>query len=142
MKKGKLKQACRKNEFKFTIEFMIGDADGSETGIVYSPTYEGEIEELYKIYSKQIKIANKGLGLDGCEELNKDTRELILANPILMAAVTRGEDPKKEEYLEDWVADYQATLGDYGSNDLGGYSPRMMELTYFDENGDEWIMKP
>jgi hypothetical protein len=140
----KLKQACRKNQYRLAITFMEGDADGYKTGLVYSDKYEGEIEELMKLYREQIKVASRGLGGDDCDELLDDTAKKFANNPVLVAAVAKKfniseEEQKDLKAMTDAARDYLLDLGhcNYGGYDIPR-APDSLELTYFDSNGDEY----
>jgi hypothetical protein len=108
---------CHKNQYKFTINFMHGDADGESD---YS-IYVGKSDEAELI--KFIEI------IDKCKFLHDEIPEELA--PYCDEDYEGDEEPKFYfEWPGDHTADYQFLAG------WDGYS-----LTYFDENGHEYDVK-
>ncbi len=119
---------------------MEGDADGYQEGVVYSNTYEGVIEILHKFYLKLNKGKGKWANRDNHREA---AEELFIKHPVLLKELELSpEDEKDEDAIRDYASDYLASLG-HGNYGPSYDYPRVIdrvELTYFDDKGDEYIV--
>ena len=136
----KLKQAVITNCYKLTLTCMEGDADGYKSGSVIGPTYNGSfLEELFNIFQAQIfEVYRQGMGNSEAEDLYLESISKIIQTPLVMDFLKIQED---EEGSEDKIKLFLRTLG-YSYYDCGDFvrTPESMELTYFDDKGNEFLV--
>lgn len=133
----KLKQKCVKNKYKLSFTFMRGDADGYKTEHIMIDKYEGTyLEELTKLMNKWMLVASKGLSGRECEKLRETAVLDVLNNPVVKSVAV-----KNEEFALDHVSDFLFDLGYRWDGDSGiPLSPDSIELTFFDNQGDEYTV--
>jgi hypothetical protein len=119
------------NQFKLVLTFMQGDADQFRVGIKYSSDFEGELEELYKLYQMQIEKTKNGIGMDDALKLFSQTKQLVVTNSVLNPIAVKDQSKSDEQ-----ATDYLLDLGD-GGDDESFYSPYAVELKYLNRHGEE-----
>jgi hypothetical protein len=141
LKHKKLKQECRKNQYHLTLTFMEGDADGYEYGEVFSPEFEGEIKELYELFQKELKTKNYGSERE--EHRHELLEKVLKCYPAITKKALDDLDLDDDDETKcDVLSDYFSDLG-YGNYGPCYDYPRLLtniELTHFDEKGDEYFI--
>lgn len=115
---------------------MIGDADGFKYHSIVSDSFQGSyLEELANILENAIYRAKKGLSGAQSQAL----REKVV-NDVLSSDELRSVAVEDEAYAEDHASEYLYDIGYSESDVLGIADPYKLELSYFDDNGDEFTV--
>lgn len=135
----KLKQKKITNMFKLSLTCMEGDADGFKTGFVLSPQFQGTyLEELTSILTTQIKRARKGLSGRDSEKLYEKSVELVgKMNHFLQEAANSGAGTTGQDCAADFLCNLEYGYFGPGEEIRDPYS---LELSYFDDQGDEFTV--
>jgi len=127
-----------KSVFKFTLDFMVGDADGYSEGELFASEVTDEMKELIKMMKKiRTPYERSGFGGQGCRDAFDAGVQFVLNNSILRPIAV-----ENEEYAEDHATEYLYDLG-WESDPHAGIpnSPQGWNMTYFDNEGIEYKVK-